>query len=34
MNLHPVTVKTYFSRIRQYLNYRGIRLHDLGVRQT
>ena len=33
-NLHPITVKTYFSRIRQYLHYRGIGLDDLSVRQN
>ena len=34
MDLHPSTVRTYFSRIRQYLYYRGIRLQDLDVRQN
>ena len=34
MGLHPTTMRTYFSRIRQYLHYRGIRLEQLHVRQN
>ena len=33
-DLHPATVQSYFSRIRQYLHYRGIKLDDAGVRQN
>ena len=28
-NVNPVTIKTYFSLIRQYLHYRGIKLDQL-----
>ena len=34
MGLHPTTVRTYFSRIRQYLHYRGIKLDQLDIRQN
>ena len=33
-DVNPGTVKPYFSNIRQYLHCRGIRLHQLDVRQN
>ena len=29
----PITIDTYFSHIRQYMHYRGIRLHSTDIRQ-
>ena len=34
LNLHPTTVKLYFSFIRQYLHYRNIILHPQDVKQN
>ena len=34
LHRNPSTVRLYFSRIKQYLYYRGIRLHPLDIRQT
>ena len=31
--MSPVTIDTYFSYIRQYLHYRGIKLHSTDIRQ-
>ncbi len=31
---HPTTVRAYFGHIRRYLYHRGIKLDDLGIRQT
>ena len=33
-NMSPVTIKTYFSVIKQYLHYRGIRLDPMDIRQS
>ena len=33
-SLHPSTVKTYFSSIRGYFYYRGIKLDDYDIRQN
>ena len=29
----PITIDTYFSHIKQYLHYRGIRLHQTDIKQ-
>ena len=34
LKLHPTTVRSYFSAIRLYLHYRGIRLHQVDVQHT
>ena len=31
--MSPVSIDTYFSHIKQYLHYRGIRLHSTDIRQ-
>ena len=31
--MSPITIDTYFSHIKQYLHYRGIRLHPTDIRQ-
>ena len=31
--MSPITIDTYFSHIKQYLHYRGIRLHQTDIRQ-
>ena len=33
-SMSPVTIKTYFSVIKQYLHYRGIRLDPMDIRQS
>ena len=33
-NMSPVTIKTYFSVIKQYLHYRGIKLDPMDIRQS
>ena len=33
-NKSPVTIKTYFSVIKQYLHYRGIKLDPMDIRQS
>lgn len=30
----PATIKNYFSHIRQYLHYRGIKMHDIDIKQN
>ena len=34
MDLHPASIKIYFSCIRQYLYYRGIELNAYGIRHN
>ena len=29
----PITIDTYFGHVKQYLHYRGIRLHPIDIRQ-
>ena len=31
--INPISISIYFSHIRQYLHYRGIRLHQADIRQ-
>ena len=31
--INPISISIYFSHIRQYLHYRGIRLHSMDIRQ-
>ena len=31
--INPISISIYFSHIRQYLHYRGIRLHQTDIRQ-
>ena len=31
--MSPITIDTYFGHIKQYLHYRGIRLHSMDIRQ-
>ena len=31
--MSPITIDTYFSHIKQYLHYRGIKLHSIDIRQ-
>ena len=31
--INPISISIYFSNIRQYLHYRGIRLHQTDIRQ-
>ena len=33
-SMSPVTIKTYFSVIKQYLHYRGIKLDPMDIRQS
>lgn len=33
-NKDPRTIRAYFSQIRQYLHYRGIKMHQLDIRQN
>ena len=33
-NMDPVTIKTYFNNVKQYLHYRGIKLDPIDVRQS
>lgn len=33
-SLNPATVRMYFGSIKQYMHYRGIKLHPLDIKQT
>ena len=33
-NMDPVTIKTYFNNVRQYLHYRGIKLDPIDIKQS